>query len=180
MKTIAEAVAPLKKAATEAAAGKMLAKLMEMKTEFEENGWDLNKVAPSPDSFRGYDSRKDYMVKKAKHDFYRYMTNEVTPSHRRKDGEGNIRTWDATHATSCMERARRDAGDAYLAYVSKLEAKVGDCVDAEMTYSAGVWSNSVLTVTKADGKVEDWNTKTIINVSVLGKLFNQWPTRLMV
>lgn len=178
MKTIAEAVAPLREAAETAAVEKMTEHLEIAKRALEANGWDLEKVAPYPSSLN-YSSRKDYMIKKARHDSFYYLTNEVTPRHRRAPGVGDIRTWNEERAANIIERAKKDAAFAYEAYVAKLVGKVGECVDAEMVYSSGVWSNSNLKVTKVDGKVEIWNTKTIINVSVLGKMFNQWPTRLM-
>jgi hypothetical protein len=32
-------------------------------------------------------------------------------------------------------------------------------------------------VTTQEGEDQVWRTQMIVNVSVLGKLFNQWPTR---
>ena len=42
-----------------------------------------------------------------------------------------------------------------------------------------MWGYSVLTVTKEDGSVERWKTQQIMNISVLGLLFAQWPSRKM-
>ncbi len=75
-----------------------------------------------------------------------------------------------------VKEAGEDAALAFDAYVAKLSAKVGACDSA--TVEGPLWLTSVLTVSKGE-KTERWSTKQIINVSSLGKLFNQWPTRLM-
>jgi len=73
-----------------------------------------------------------------------------------------------------------DAGERaslqYTGFIQKLEAKVGDHTAAVLTGNH-VWGYSVLHVTKADGTTENWKTQQIFNVSVLGKLFHQWPSR---
>jgi hypothetical protein len=64
-------------------------------------------------------------------------------------------------------------------YASKLTAKVGEASNASLTVSSDVWGLSVLTVTKPDGSIKRWRTQVIVNCSVLGKNFNQFPTRLL-
>jgi hypothetical protein len=71
-----------------------------------------------------------------------------------------------------------DASADFDAYVAKLESKVGETVEASID-GASLWIGSVLTVRTIAGAVERWSTKQIVNVSVLGTLFNQWPTRRM-
>lgn len=71
----------------------------------------------------------------------------------------------------CGERAEKE----YTAFVAKLEIKVGTCDAAELT-GDHVWGYSFLRVTKGSD-VTVWKTQQIVNVSVLGKCFNQWPTR---
>jgi hypothetical protein len=64
------------------------------------------------------------------------------------------------------------------AYVCKLNTKVGEHTAAALVFETNyLWSNSTIDVSKLDGTVERWNTKTIVNCSVLGLVFNQWPTR---
>lgn len=41
----------------------------------------------------------------------------------------------------------------------------------------GVWFQSELDVVTVAGERQTWRTKMIFNVSCLGKVFNQWPTR---
>ena len=73
--------------------------------------------------------------------------------------------------------ARETAAAEYDAFVAKLEAKIGDDVAAAELAGNHVWNHSTLTITRTDGSVERWRTSMIINVSKLGKLFNQFPTR---
>jgi hypothetical protein len=79
-----------------------------------------------------------------------------------------------------IERLCNDAGDdaaaSFDCYVAKLTEKVGDCERASV--SGSLWQYSVLLVTKG-GKAERWHTQQILNFSVYGKAFNQWPTRKM-
>jgi ParB-like chromosome segregation protein Spo0J len=76
-----------------------------------------------------------------------------------------------------FEQVRQNAGAAFDSFAAKLVGKVGDCTAATLHCWGDVWTSSTLVVTKADGSVERWNTQRIINCSVLGKLFHQWPTR---
>lgn len=74
-----------------------------------------------------------------------------------------------------VEDAAKDAALSFDSYVRKLTQKVGECDTA--TVVGNLWMGSTLTVTKGD-VTERWNTKIIVNVSCLGKVFNQFPTRL--
>ena len=59
-------------------------------------------------------------------------------------------------------------------YVAKLTEKVGACDAAAVT--GELWQESLLVVRKGE-TVERWKTQQILNFSVYGKAFNQWPTR---
>ena len=67
----------------------------------------------------------------------------------------------------------------FIAYAWKLDSKVGEVVAAKLTVHAGVWGESLLDVTKADGSVVRWKTQTITNYSVYGTPYFQWPTRIV-
>ena len=69
-----------------------------------------------------------------------------------------------------------ETASSFDAYVEKLISKIGDCDSAELT--GHLWTHSVLTIVKGSN-TEQWKTQMIINVSCLGKLFNQFPTRKM-
>lgn len=89
----------------------------------------------------------------------------------------NVVAADLDHIEVLVQRAIRDAGLAFEAYVHKLNAKIGDKV-LEATLTGSPWHDSLLTVQTENKGTQYWNTKTIVNCSKLGKLFNQYPTRL--
>lgn len=147
-------------------------------------GWDLDKVAPSP---RNDYSRASYLAAKN----YRGWVESLTERNQRA-----VEAWASANRCSSYspsapsyvhrspERERRfidmageGASASFDGYVAKLIAKVGEVASA--TYEGTLWWGSILTVTKLNGAVECWHTQQIINVSVLGKVFNQWPTRRM-
>jgi uncharacterized protein YfeS len=64
-------------------------------------------------------------------------------------------------------------------YATKLAKKI-DLHIISARLEGQLWSYSYLTVTvDVNGEEENqvWKTQMILNVSCLGKLFNQWPTR---
>lgn len=75
-----------------------------------------------------------------------------------------------------IDDAARMASEQYTLFIRKLEEKVGVHVSATLEGSH-VWGYSTLTVTLADGSIQLWRTQQIVNVSKLGKLYNQWPSR---
>jgi hypothetical protein len=77
-----------------------------------------------------------------------------------------------------ISSARQAASDSYDAYVAKMISKVGEVTKANMQTASHVWGYSVLEVTTITGDEQIWTTQQIVNCSVHGKLFNQWPTRL--
>lgn len=72
--------------------------------------------------------------------------------------------------------ARANAAAQYDAFVAKLNAKIGPVTSAKLTGNH-VWDFSNLEVVTEAGETQVWRTQTIINVSKLGKVFNQFPTR---
>jgi hypothetical protein len=82
----------------------------------------------------------------------------------------------------------READEALAGYCAKLAGKVdsamaeqfpgspGGFVNGVKCTTANIWDNSILTVDTNIGR-QVWHTKVIWNTSVLGKSFNQWPTR---
>jgi hypothetical protein len=65
---------------------------------------------------------------------------------------------------------------SFDAFAAKLAEKAGPITAASIC-GASLWNGSTLTVTAADGTRAAWRTRTILNVSCLGKVFNQYPTR---
>lgn len=168
------AVEPLRQIAmdsAEAAARKQIARVY---AELEACGWDAEQYAPYPDSRKIHD-RSKWKQAEAKYQFVRSLTDSTGSARRHNDPE--IRTSSAERAENHVELCRKAAAHSYDAYVAKLIFKIGACESATLQNNCGVWFDSTLTVSKADGSTERWNTKMILNCSVLGLLFNQFPTR---
>jgi len=171
MNHIANAVAPIKQASIDAAVEATKEMIARFTAELEKANWDLNLAFPRPN---GFGSRSAYMQKKAARDFASSLVRTVDPSYR-PNQPVFVRMCDESIAR-VLSAAAKDAAAQYEAYVAKLVNKIGECNSAEMGYNNGVWFDSNLVVTKGDTK-EVWNTKCIINRSVHGKVFNQFPTR---
>jgi hypothetical protein len=172
---IKTAVEPLRTLAIQAAAEVAQNMIARMVAEMETAGWDVNKAAPRPNSRT--DDRNTYLAKKAKHERFTSVFKYVQPVNPYVPHPPTIYTRDAARETQLIESFKAQANASFDAYVSKLVFKVGEVTAAEITEGRYVWGYSVLSVTKPDGSKENWKTQQIVNVSSLGKLFNQWPTR---
>jgi hypothetical protein len=75
-----------------------------------------------------------------------------------------------------VDGARADAAASFEAYVAKLVHKVGEGVTKATVEGTQLWRISYLTVAKG-ATVERWKTQQIVNYSVLGNAYLQWPTR---
>ena len=85
---------------------------------------------------------------------------------------------DAELCERFVEGIKAEAAVDYDAFTAKLALKVGTVTTATLKGNH-VWGQSFLTVTNEDGSEAVWHTQQILNISKLGKLFNQWPTRLV-
>lgn len=91
-------------------------------------------------------------------------------------------------AEKIAEAAERHADDLLATYAAKLTAKVAEHakkkgVESEIAAARYVgtrnpWQTSTLEVKLTNGAKMTLTTSIIVNVSKLGKLFNQFPTRL--
>ena len=135
--------------------------------------FDLEKVAPYPTSRMGVN---EYHVAMGKRSMYMRIVKHVSGSRRHNDPE--IVTVCPESITRFVKISKEDAAIQYDEFVAKLVAKIGKVTEATLV-GDHVWSFSILSVVKEDGSEEKWKTQMIINVSKLGKLFNQWPTRKM-
>jgi len=172
MNAIELAVSPIKQSSIDAAEQNAKEFLATTKAKFEAAGWDINQVAPFP---RKNCSDAEFKV------VYKYrkslaMLVKFTGVSGRRD-QPQIVCWDDVYANKFIEQTKEEAALQYEMYVAKLIKKIGDVTEAKMGYINGLWMNSTLIVTKTNGSIEKWNTKCIINRSVYGKLFNQFPTR---
>ena len=169
---IAQAVAPLKVPAVEEAVARASHHIETLVTQYQTT--DLNVVAPFPNSLRM--SKRQYIEAKAKRSHLQAILKPVQHGYGAHDPI--ILERDPEREQRYLDGVRAAVSAEFDAYVAKLEGKVGQGV-LEATVSGNyLWQGSTLTVRKAEG-VEQWHTQQIVNVSVLGKLFNQWPTRLL-
>jgi hypothetical protein len=173
---IEDAVAPLKAFAmdrAEAAARKRVEKLANALALAD---WDINAVAPYPKSNM---STGEY---RSKERFYKFAGMLVTTDESRPTtgwgGRPRYVVMNAQAIEKFAAEVREMAAEHYAAYVAKLVHKIGPTTEATLTFCHhDVWDDSTLTVTTVGGATERWNTKVILNHSVHGTPFNQWPTR---
>lgn len=133
------------------------------------------KRLPYPQSFKM--GRNEWFAAKAQYDIESRLIE--------KDGDarvamGEVQLWkmSAKGIERFIKLAMEDAAARYDAFVAKLVAKVGP-VETAVLQGNHVWGHSVLIVTDADGNTTKWKTQQIVNVSKLGLLFHQWPSRKM-
>jgi hypothetical protein len=178
MNPIEAAVAPLKDQAIARAEQDASAIVARRLKALEEAGWDLDVAAPYPNSRKHGDREYKTMLR------YReslesvsrtYIDPEASPYHYRRRGEPLIVEADLAKIDRFIELSKKMAADQYILFVMKLCKKIGDC-DSAALEGSHVWGHSILTVAKGD-KIERWKTQQIVNCSVHGLLFNQWPTR---
>ncbi|QPI17949.1 hypothetical protein POP12_157 [Pectobacterium phage POP12] len=173
---VALAVEPLRADAMDKAEKAARVRVADVIAELKENDMDAQVTAPYPMSGFG---RADYAEKKGHYSFVRMLTSRdpertvVCP--RMNDPEYRIENQEAVE--HFVNRCREMASESYDAYICKLIGKIGDADKAELSGNF-IWNESVLTVTKGE-EVSRWKTQMIVNVSKLGKLFNQFPTRKM-
>ena len=168
---VARAVAPLRAVAMDSADAAMIAKITRVLSELERVSWDLAVYAPCPHSHM---STESYRQASAKRNFAKMITRGVKHTLRPNDPE--IVQRDEQGITRAIKACRAMAAETYDAYVWKLCGKIGDCLSATLSSNNGLWLDSTLTVTKATG-AENWRTQMILNHSVYGLPFNQFPTR---
>ena len=173
MNAIENAVLPLKSDAVERAeqeAQRIVARII---NALEAADWNLNVVAPRPHTRM---SREEYVRLLSKHDLFKSVTIHTQTS--RSPSEPDIRARSIESEQRFIDAAKKDAAYQYDLFVAKLVKKVGEASSADLAGSH-VWGHSILTVTKPDGCVQKWKTQMIINISKLGKVFNQFPTRVV-
>lgn len=151
-------------------------------------GWDMQKAFPHP---HGSMSRAQYKhadaARKNAERFTQWDHAKRTLESNRMNGPEpvKLKRTEAEQVAKLDAEAARDAKLALQSYCWKLAGKIqseladGDTV-AGATYAgtSNVWGWSFVNVTTAAGGSQSWKTKMIVNFSVYGKAFNQWPTTL--
>lgn len=180
---IEAAVAPLREEAIAAAYRSTNSQILRAYDKLAAAGWDLNAVAEYPSSNM---DRVRYRAAQALRLFYENITTEDAARnvdatgfrvyYRSRGGAWYVKACEKG-ATSVIARAKQAAAESFELYVAKLSDKIGDAAEARLENVAGVWGLSFLHVVLASGDKQVWKTTQIVNCSVYGKLFNQWPTR---
>ena len=175
LEKITEAILPMKEVAEDQAVS-ILAERIRLtlrKLEEEFNG-DRVAMSPYPNSLKL--GRVDYMTALGKYTFLRQITTGTVGVRGPNDPDYAVA--DEEKITWALQKVRRLAGETFEAYACKLAKKVGtDVVSAAAVSDSNLWQSSKLTVYHTDGAFSVWNTNTIVNCSVYGKLFLQFPTR---
>lgn len=172
MNQIAAAVAPLKEGAQDHAEQFARRQCDRMLAKLEENGWDAEKAYPYPSS-----SRMDRIAYIFAAEDYR-LSRRITKSTLQfchTHGAPDPRVINPDGIEAYVQEVRKEAALSFEAYVAKLSKKVGP-VDAASICGNALWASSTLTVRKGD-TTEQWKTQQIVNISKLGRPYNQWPTR---
>ncbi len=172
MTPIAAAVEPLRSAAMDRAEQFARSYAARLVAELEAAGWDAEISAPYPNSTRM--SRPDYIAAKVHYEMVRRFT-KGTSTYCRRPNDPDVREVNPEAIERFALEARREADAQYSAFIAKLEAKIGEHTSADL-WGNHVWDYSILTVETPQGR-QNWKTQQIVNVSKLGKVFNQWPTR---
>lgn len=147
----------------------------EARAALEEHGWNINAAAPYPMQM-GHGMA--YHLAREKHREYWAITKE-DPSKGYQISNGRdplIVVMDDAKMKKFIDLREEEAAKQYDAYVAKLVKKIGDVVWAEL-HGNHVWAHSILEVGLESGETQQWQTQTILNRSVYGRLFYQWPTR---
>jgi hypothetical protein len=171
---ITDAVLPLKIDAIARAEKDARAYIGRLKKILADADWNLDVVAPYPKSFNI--SREEYMRMKNRRSTFSSMTTYTKSS--RSMNEPDIRKESPEAEERFVEMAKEGAALQYDSFICKLVGKIGEVQTAELAGNH-VWDYSHLIVVTAAGERQVWHTQQIMNISVLGKLFNQWPTRLL-
>lgn len=167
---VAMAIEPLREEAIERAEADAKKKVEFVRKELAAAGNDINAVAPYPaHNLR----RSEYWIALSRYLLFRSLCTWRTASGR--SGEPQPADVDPEKVETFVKESKENAAHQYDAFVVKLCRKIGDCESASISGSH-VWGWSILTVEKTGGR-EVWKTQQIVNVSKLGTLFNQWPSR---
>ena len=157
----------IKRARDEAHA--FVAKLLD---NLKKHDWDLDKVAPYPNSRTM--SANEYKMASNKRSLYKSITG--SKGSVMKPGDPYIVSPEPGLINHYVEMNAKGAEEAYRNFMAKMIEKIGKpVIDAVMT--GNIWTNATLTVTTDDGQQQVWTTKMILNFSKYQKMFNQFPSR---
>lgn len=171
---VGRALHPMKSDAVKAAAADAQKIVDRVLSDLEAHGWDINAAAPRPDSFR--EGREAYQSKNRKRQLYSAVSKSLSQVYVRSGPQ--IVERDEEGIARFISNSERDAALQYDAFICKMVKKVGDVSDATIQ-GEHIWGHSVLTVVLPDGSIQRWMTQQIVNYSVYGRPYLQWPSRVV-
>lgn len=150
-----------------------------VRKELEAAEWNIDTVAPQPRSF--HMSREEYQRASAKRSLFSSLTERQDPRSYSREAEKMVKMSDEGIARF-ISNSEQDAALQYDAFICKMVSKVGDVKHATID-GEHVWGHSILTVVlrggDTDGQVQRWKTQQIVNYSVYGRPYLQWPSRIV-
>lgn len=173
---VGAAVHALKAQAVEAAAQAASRVIDRVMSDLEAKGWDINAAAPYLNSFNT--GREAYQRAANKRSLYSRLTKSEGYSYSSRSTAPKIVEPCLEGQARFIAQSEQDAALQYDMFIIKLVSKVGEVTGAELNGSH-VWSHSILTTITATGETVKWKTQQILNYSVLGTPYYQWPTRIV-
>lgn len=173
---ITEAIKPMKESAITLAENRMKAVIDKTLEGLQATNWDRKLYAPLSKSFNI--SKTQYRQEREKYYFVQRITKSLKPC--LSPNEPDFCEISQEGIAKLMKDAKEEAGFTFEKFTCKLSQKIGENVVSVKAYAKEeLWTESLITVTDETGTVSTWKTKQIVNCSVYGKLFFQWPTRVV-
>jgi len=176
------AIAPVRNQLRDALHDQITRYVTKLETDMKAANWDLDKALPRP---RGSMSKAAYRQATDARTSAQHWLEPVNRSCSMADPNTmKFKEEPAARAKTIAANAERLADESFAEYAHKLTGKITEEAKGREVVSVGhrgdgnVWGWSTLTAKLNDGTTIDFKTRQIINVSSLGKLFNQWPTRI--
>lgn len=171
------ALAPMEQALRQAYAERLIREYEQIILDIMNDGWDRNKRYDYPGSSL---SRNRYLEQVRRYELAKAYT-EPKPDVIQRGGWNSPLIVQVKPGVPAKlhAKAAEMAKAALIGYAEKLGAKIDASGIEEVVYvkyvgGTNVWGWSHVVV---NWNEQFWRTKMIVNVSCLGKPFNQWPTR---
>lgn len=178
-KIMREALKGAEKKLEEASLEQMHARVRRIKEKLEEHGMDINAAFSYPKS-SSYDYQSAVSTCKYAHSI---VENDPEHPHFCMPNKPHYVIMRKDVGANFEKKAQEYAAQFITDFVNKMVAKIkehyGNVTIASAHYAgtADPFVSSLLQITDTEGNQYKYNTICIINISKLGKLFNQWPTR---
>lgn len=150
--------------------------------KLEAADWDLKKAFPL--NYNSYAIKVEREANAFAKEFTRVPDGWVS-SCRPNEPQPRLAYSDKQNDARAQTKAEKYAAELLTGYAAKLTKKVADfaegveVVSCEYKGGGDPWGHSFINVKLANGNAFTLKTQIILNVSKLGTLFNQFPTRLV-